>query len=281
MNESTPDRYGVVGFPVHHSRSPLIHRLFAQQTAQHLTYELIEAEPGEFEVAVRGFGAAGGRGLNVTVPHKEAAFELAKDLGSEAREAGAVNTLTFKAGRLRGDNTDGIGFLRDLTQNLGRAVEGRRVLILGAGGAARGIIPPLLGGGVGRLVLANRTIERAEQVREQFRSLGAIDIARFDELAGEPAFDVVINATSAGLRGERPPFPGDIVGPDSFCYDLAYSRGDTPFVAWASEHGAGEAVQGWGMLVEQAAESFYIWRGVRPDTAPVIRELIDGRGGAR
>src|SRR5690606_29771494 len=175
MHESTPpDRYGLVGFPVHHSRSPLIHRLFAQQTGQHLSYELIEAEAGDFEVAVRGFGAAGGKGLNVTVPHKEAAFALAAELGTEAREAGAVNTLTLTKGRVRGDNTDGIGFLRDLTVNLGCSIARQRVLILGAGGAARGIIPPLLGSEPSRLVLANRTLERAEQVREAFRSLGDI-----------------------------------------------------------------------------------------------------------
>lgn len=281
MNEkSPPDRYGLVGHPVHHSRSPLIHGLFAEQTGQHLTYELIEAEAAEFEVAVRGFAAAGGKGLNVTVPHKEAAFELADSLGDAAREAGAVNTLSLENGRLRGDNTDGIGFLRDLTRNLGLSIEGRRVLILGAGGAARGIIPPLLRGHLAGLVVANRTIERALQLRDRFHALGAIDVARFDELAGSPPFDVVINATSAGLRGEQPPFPDDIIGPGSFCYDLAYSRGETPFVRWAAERGAERAVQGWGMLVEQAAESFFIWRGIRPDTAPVIRELEQRGGGS-
>jgi shikimate dehydrogenase len=274
MNEARPpDRYALVGYPVHHSRSPLIHQIFAKQTGQNLTYELIEADAAQFEVAVRGFGAAGGKGLNVTVPHKEAAFRLAAELGGEARQAGAVNTLSFVRGRLRGDNTDGIGFLRDLTHNLGRSVEGRSVLILGAGGAARGIIPPLLGSGPRRLVLANRTLERAEQVRDQFDALGELTVARFDELDGETPFEIVVNATSAGLHGEQPPFPATIVGPDSFCYDLAYSRGDTPFVKWALARGAQQAVQGWGMLVEQAAESFFIWRGVRPATAPLIREL--------
>lgn len=268
-----PDRYALVGFPVHHSRSPMIHQIFARQTDQNLTYELIDADAESLETAVRGFGAAGGKGLNVTVPHKEAALGLAAELGAEAREAGAVNTLSFIAGRLRGDNTDGTGFLRDLTENLGRGIEGRRVLILGAGGAARGIIPPLLKSGPAQLVLANRTLERAEQVRDVFLPLGELTVLRFADLANRGPFDIVVNATSAGLRGEQPPFPDDIVGPESFCYDLSYSRGDTPFVSWARQRGAADAVQGWGMLVEQAAESFFIWRGVRPDTAPVIREL--------
>jgi len=274
MNASpAPDRYALVGFPVHHSRSPLIHRLFARQTRQNLTYELLEADPASFETAVRGFGAAGGKGLNVTVPHKEAACALAKRLGAEAKQAGAVNTLTFEAGTLRGDNTDGIGFLRDLTVNLGWKIEGRRVLVLGAGGAARGILPPLLQSGPREVVLANRTPARAVEVQERLRTLGELDVSGFDELAGRDAFDLVVNATSAGLKGEQPPFPPSIVGPSSLCYDLAYGRGDTPFVAWARGCGVQRAEQGFGMLVEQAAESFFIWRGVRPATRPVIRQL--------
>jgi shikimate dehydrogenase len=273
---SPPDRYGLVGHPVHHSRSPLIHALFAKQTGQHMTYELIEAEPADFETAVRGFAAAGGKGLNVTVPHKEAACQLAKelgDLGEEAAAAGAVNTLSFEGGRIRGDNTDGIGFLRDLTENLGFEVRGRRALVLGAGGAARGIIPPLLRAGVAELVIGNRTLERAQEVRDAFARLGAIAVCRFEELEGSKAFDLVVNATSAGLHGEQPPFPPAILGPRTVCYDLVYGRGGTPFVAWAREHGAGLAEQGWGMLVKQAAESFKIWRHVRPETARIIADL--------
>ncbi|HEX7079789.1 MAG TPA: shikimate dehydrogenase [Gammaproteobacteria bacterium] len=273
MNASpTPDRYALVGFPVHHSRSPLIHGLFARQTGQNLSYELIEADPASFETAVRGFGAAGGKGLNVTVPHKEAAFRLAQRTGPEAKVAGAANTLTFDGG-IRADNTDGVGFLRDLTVNLGAVIESRRVLVLGAGGAARGILPPLLESRPRELVVANRTLARAAELRERFQALGELRIVTFAELAGAGAFDLVVNATSAGLRGETPPFPAEIVGRETFCYDLAYGRGDTPFVAWARRAGAERAVQGLGMLVEQAAESFLIWRGVRPETAPVIRQL--------
>ncbi|HEX5419567.1 MAG TPA: shikimate dehydrogenase [Gammaproteobacteria bacterium] len=275
-DNAATDRYGLVGYPVHHSRSPLIHQLFARQTSQRLTYELIEAQPADFETAVRGFGAAGGKGLNVTVPHKEAAYRLAAELGEEAAAAGAVNTLSFRADGLRGDNTDGVGFLRDLTVNHGCAVADRRVLILGAGGAVRGILPPLLSSGLAELVVANRTLERAEQLRDRFAKLGEIVVCRFGDLEQSEAFDLVVNATSAGLHGETPPFPSAIVGPESFCYDLAYSRNDTPFVAWARAQGAGRAEQGLGMLVEQAAESFRIWRGVRPETRAILAQLVGG-----
>src|SRR5690606_13317808 len=270
---SAPDRYALVGHPVHHSRSPVIHALFAEQTGQNLTYELIDAEPDEFETAVRGFAAAGGRGMNVTVPHKEAAFRIARRLGPEAEKAGAVNTLTFEGRAIRGDNTDGIGFLRDVTENLGWEIRDARVVVLGAGGAARGILPPLLESEPAAVVLANRTLPRAAELAERFGNLGNLSICSFDRLEREPAFDLVINATSAGLKGETPPFPGSIVGERTCCYDLAYARGITPFQIWASDAGAARAAQGLGMLVEQAAESFYIWRGVRPDTKSVIEEL--------
>ena len=272
--ESAPDRYALVGHPVGHSRSPLIHRLFARQTGQHMTYELIDAEPAQFETAVRGFQAAGGRGMNVTVPHKEAAFALATKHGEAAEIARAVNTLTFGAGTIRGDNTDGIGFMRDVTVNHKRVIAGARVLLLGAGGATRGLLGPLLAAEPASLVLANRTLERAAALRDQFAAHGVIEVCSFADLAGRGQFDVVINATSAGLHGEQPPFPTGLVTPQTFCYDLAYSLDVTPFVAWAAAQGAGLAVQGWGMLIEQAAESFAIWRGVRPDTAPIRAELV-------
>jgi shikimate dehydrogenase len=270
-NKSAPDRYGVVGHPVEHSRSPLIHTVFARQTRQRLTYELIDAEPAAFETAVRGFGAAGGKGVNVTVPHKEAAFALCDETSAAARAAGAVNTISIDAGWLRGDNTDGIGFIRDVTVNQRQALGGARIIVLGAGGAARGIIGPLLAEQPAELTIANRTRERAEQVVAQFAG-SALSARSFDEVAALPPYDVLINATSAGLHGETPPFPAALVGPNSFCYDLVYGAGDTPFVAWAKSHGAARAVQGWGMLVEQAAESFAIWRGVRPDTTALLKQ---------
>ena len=268
------DRYALVGHPVDHSRSPLIHQLFARQTGENISYELIDAAPDLFETAVRGFAAAGGKGMNVTVPHKEAAFNLAQEHGPEALTAGAVNTLSFKSDRIHGDNTDGIGFMRDLTENHNELVGKARIVILGAGGAARGIIRPILQEQPGALVLANRTLERAEKLQAELATPESLEVCRFEDLAAQGAFDVVINATSAGLRGEEPPFPGSVVGPDTFCYDLAYSLKDTPFVTWASALGARKAIQGWGMLVEQAAESFWIWRGILPDTRPILQQLI-------
>ena len=269
-NKAPPDRYALIGHPIEHSRSPLIHTVFARQTGQRLTYELIDAEPAAFETAVRGFGAAGGKGVNVTVPHKEAAFALCKVSSEAATAAGAVNTITFAQGVLNGHNTDGSGFIRDLTVNLKQQLAGKHVVVLGAGGAARGIIGPLLKENPIEVTLANRTRERADEV---VAKLGGALLARtFAELAELPPVDFLINATSAGLKGEAPPFPTSLVGPRTFCYDLVYGSSDTPFVAWAKTHGAEHAVHGWGMLVEQAADSFEIWRGVRPDTKQLLKQ---------
>jgi shikimate dehydrogenase len=273
-NDAPPDRYGLVGHPVEHSRSPFIHTLFARQTGQHITYELIDVSPAGLETAVRGFGAAGGRGLNVTVPHKEAAFALVGEVTHAARVAGAINTITIDGNRLRGDNTDGVGFIRDVTVNQGLDLAGRSVILFGAGGAARGIVGPLLAEKPAKLVIANRSRQRAVELAAHFGNSPEIEIVEFDELGSQPAFDLLVNASSAGLKGEATPFPGTLVNAESFCYDMVYSRNDTPFVAWAHQHGAGHAVQGWGMLVEQAAQSFYIWRGVMPATAPILKQLL-------
>jgi shikimate dehydrogenase len=268
-----PDRYALVGHPVEHSRSPLIHQLFARQTGENISYELIDAAPAQFETAVRGFAAAGGLGLNVTVPHKEAAFALCKIHGAEAIAARAVNTISVTTAGIRGDNTDGLGFVRDLTVNQDCAIGDQRVLLLGAGGAARGLIRPILNEAPATLVLANRTLERAEALRDELESPDGLEVCRFEDLADAGAFDIVVNATSAGLKGEQPPFPGSVVTHESFCYDLVYSLKPTPFIEWAEANGAGHAVQGWGMLVEQAAESFAIWRGKHPDTRPILESL--------
>jgi shikimate dehydrogenase len=272
-NAAPPDRYAVVGHPVAHSKSPLIHQLFARQTGQHLTYELLDVEPEQFETTVRSFGAAGGKGLNVTVPHKEAAFALVDQNSEAASSAGAVNTISIHAGKLSGDNTDGVGFVRDVTVNHRQPLAGARVLVLGAGGAARGIMAPLLATQPLEVVIANRTAERVDRLVAQLGSPPAVRTVDFARLAGLAAFDVVVNATSAGLKGELPPFPASLVGAKSFCYDMVYSVHDTPYVTWARQHGAARAVQGWGMLIEQAAESFFIWRGVRPDTRPIRKQL--------
>jgi shikimate dehydrogenase len=273
-NAGPPDRYALVGHPVEHSRSPLIHSLFARQTGENLSYELIDAEPQSFEAAVRGFGAAGGQGLNVTVPHKETAFKLVDEISAPADAAGAVNTIKFIDGKLYGENTDGVGLIRDLVVNQHQTLPGRTMLVLGAGGAARGIVGPLLAARPSELVIANRTKQRADDLVARFGSPPTMRAVAFEELGDLASFDLVLNATSAGLRGDAPPFPASLVGPRSFCYDLVYSVNDTPFVVWARTHGAGRAVQGWGMLIEQAAESFFIWRGVRPDTKPILKQLV-------
>ncbi len=274
--EASQDRYALVGHPVDHSYSPLIHRLFAQQTDQSLTYELIDATAEEFEVAVRGFKAAGGKGLNITVPHKERAFHLCTDSSDDAREAQVVNTITFAGGAIIGHNTDGSGLIRDLTVNLEIELAGKRLLILGAGGAVRGIVSPLLEAGV-ELTIANRTVERAVRLQALFSGRPEFDVCGFDELSELAEQDIIINATSAGVRGEAAPFPGEIFMPNTLCYDLSYSLRDTPFVILARTHGAGRTEQGWGMLIEQAADAFEIWRGVRPDTAPILVKMRPGQ----
>ncbi len=267
------DRYAVMGYPVSHSRSPVIHRLFAVQTGENLQYELLEVAPDKLATAIRQFAKTGGKGLNITLPHKSEVTRLVDDMSERASNAGAVNTLVFRDGEIFGDNTDGVGFLRDLQSNLGLELEDANILILGAGGATRGIIAPLLDVKPKSLLIANRTISRAKSLAEHFSTQGPVTACRFDDVRKPPVYDLVVNATSAGLKGEMPPYPEDAIGEDTVCYDLSYSMKATPFASWAAEHGAARSVMGWGMLVEQAAESFYLWRGVRPDTAQVLKQL--------
>lgn len=264
-----PERYGVVGHPIAHSLSPTIHAMFAASSGQALRYDRFDVAPGDFERQARAFFESGGRGLNVTVPHKMSATEWADELTPRAREAHAVNTLSKLAdGRIVGDNTDGVGFLADLDR-LGVEVRDRRILILGAGGATRGLLMPLRERQPSALVIANRHADRArELVGDQ--GCGYEDVARF---LAEGGFDLVIHATSLGLEGRVPRVDPQIIGARTFAYDLAYGKPDTPFVRWAKAAGAAEVAQGLGMLVEQAAESFFIWRGIRPETAPVHRAL--------
>lgn len=270
---SVPDRYAVIGHPVRHSRSPFIHARFAAQTGHDLTYTTIDAAPAQFASVVRGFFAEGGRGLNVTIPHKQAAAQLADALTPRARRAGAVNTLALRSeGGLLGDNTDGAGLARDLVNNHGISIAGRRVLLLGAGGAARGVLAPLLGLKPSHLSIVNRNVDRARELVQAFSDMGALDALAYAQLGQEP-WDIVINATAASLSGELPALPPGIVSNQSICYDLAYAREETPFVRWAHERGVARAMDGLGMLVEQAAESFHLWRGVRPDTASVLSAL--------
>ena len=269
----TVDRYGVMGYPVAHSRSPVIHQLFAQQTGQELRYELLRVAPEKLEEAVRQFQRTGGKGLNITVPHKRAVLRLVDHLSERAGTAGAVNTLTFRNNEIYGDNTDGIGLLRDLVVILGLNLEGANMLILGAGGATRGIVGPLLEMQPRIVCIANRTLTRAEDLVERFASRGPVRACGFDDVSATEPYDLVINATSAIHGGVIPPYPVAAISTATFCYDLSYSLHPTPFCKWALEHGASHAVMGWGMLVEQAAESFHVWRGVRPDTKPVLKRI--------
>jgi shikimate dehydrogenase len=257
------DRYALIGNPVAHSKSPLIHAAFARETSQDLQYGLIEAPLDGFAATVERFRAAGGKGLNVTLPFKQAAFALCSRVSERARIAQAVNTLVLETGF--GDNTDGIGLVRDLSQNL--SYEFRLVLLLGAGGAAQGVIGALLEAGADRVVIANRTLSRAQALAKRFPGASACDYA---SLPAEP-FDLIVNATSAGLADEAPPIPPSMFNASVLAYDMGYGR-ETPFMAAARRAGA-RACDGSGMLVEQAAESFFVWRGVRPRTAPVLEKL--------
>ena len=269
--ESVPDRYAVIGNPIEHSKSPQVHALFAQQTGQAMHYERLLAPIDSFPESVHEFIAQGGRGANVTVPFKLEAFALAQELTPRAQAAGAVNTLSFSADGIKGDNTDGIGLVRDITLNAGVPLRNRSVLLLGAGGAARGVILPLMEENIAGLVIANRTQPRAMELAQQFSHSGVpVSSAAFEQL--DQCFDVIINATSASLDSALPPLPDGVFGPETLAYDMMYGAQPTIFMQHAAQRGA-VVRDGLGMLIEQAAESFFIWRGVRPETAPVYQWL--------
>ena len=267
------DRYAVMGNPIAHSKSPMIHTLFARETKQKLEYGAILVEIGQFPEAVQAFVADGGRGLNVTVPFKRDAWRLVDERSDCAALAGAVNTIQVREdGSLYGDNTDGLGMVRDIRDNLGVAIAGKRVLILGAGGAVRGVLGPILEEKPAEVVIANRTPERAQELADAFEEFGRIDGSSFADLDGS-RYDIVINGTSASLKGEVPPLPEGILAKEAFCYDMMYAAEPTAFLRWADEEGCERLSDGLGMLVEQAAESFNLWRGLRPATAPVIKAV--------
>ena len=267
-----PDRYAVMGHPIAHSKSPFIHRRFAAETREPVAYDALLVEPGGFRAAVERFRAEGGRGLNVTIPFKEEAFALSGRRSERAERAGAVNTLWFEGTQVCGDNTDGIGLVRDLTRNLAVDVRARSVLLLGAGGAARGVIGPLLDESPRRLVIANRTASRAAELARRFAAQGPVSAVALDGLAAD-AFDLVVNATAASLAGDLPPLPRGTLRAGGVAYDTAYAAQPTPFVRWGAGEGAAVATDGLGMLVEQAAESFRLWRGREPQTGSVIEAL--------
>jgi len=266
------DRYALIGHPLGHTKSPRIHGEFARATGQDLTYEAIEAPLDGFKATVDAFRAAGGRGINVTLPFKLEAFAYATDRMERARLAGAANCMKFEGDKAIAENFDGLGLVNDIQRNLGFAVRGRRVLLMGAGGAARGALMPLLENGPALVVVANRTVPKAKALVDQFAAYGTLVTGGYPDLAGEK-FDIVLNATSASLRGELPPVPSSAFARECLAYDLVYGKGLTPFLRLARDAGAGRLADGVGMLVEQAAEAFVWWRGVRPETRPMIEQI--------
>ncbi len=266
------DAYAVIGNPIGHTKSPLIHGLFAEVTQQDLVYTAIEGRIGQFAADVDAFRTAGGRGMNVTAPFKLDAFAYATERSPRAQMAGAVNALKFDGARVIAENFDGVGLTRDVTHNLDCPLNGKRVLLLGAGGAARGALLPFLEQLPATLVIANRTLDKARALAEEAATHGPVSACGYADLEGQ-RFDIVFNATSASLRGELPPVPASVFAPGALAYELAYGKGLTPFLRLARQAGVDRLADGVGMLVEQAAEAFAWWRGVRPETRPVIERL--------
>lgn len=267
------ERYAVMGHPISHSKSPFIHARFAAQTGQSITYEAIEVEPGQFENAVKTFHAHGGLGLNITLPFKQLAFDMAVVRSPRAERAGAVNTLWFdQQSQICGDNTDGVGLIRDLSSSCNFIVTARSVLLVGAGGAARGAACALLEQAPAKLVVANRTHQKARELVRDISESANVQAVAMEALEGQ-SFELVINATAASLHAQTPLIPASVITTESICYDMMYGVDETTFMGWARMHGARQSVDGLGMLVEQAAESFFLWRGVRPQTPDVLRDL--------
>ena len=266
------DLYAVFGNPINHSKSPSIHRQFAEQTGQDMHYTKQLVDEGEFEKAAQEFFDQGGKGLNITVPFKLNAYAFAQQRTARAERAGAVNTLArLSNGTILGDNTDGIGMVHDM-HNLGWELEGKRILILGAGGAVRGVLQPLLEENPAQVIIANRTFAKAEELAKNFLDLGDVQAKTFEQLAGE-TFDIVINGTSASMQGELPPLPDNLLAQNACCYDMMYGAEPTIFLRWAKDFGAAHVADGLGMLIGQAAEAFYLWRQIRPEVVPVITAM--------
>lgn len=270
------DRYAVMGHPIAHSRSPMIHTAFAQQTGQTICYDalLVGIGEGEFAQAVDDFQRQGGKGLNITVPFKQTAWSFVDHCSERAQRAQAVNTLWFDPqGQRIGDNTDGIGLIRDLSQRHGYGIAEKRLLVLGAGGAVRGILEPLLQEKPILCVIANRTLSKAQELAKCLTPFGSsVRASSYEALAGK-SFDLIINGTSASLQGELPPLPEGLLAPGGWCYDMMYAVHATPFMQWGASQGATRTLDGLGMLVEQAAEAFYLWRGIMPQVQPVIQQM--------
>ncbi len=267
------DQYAVIGNPIAHSKSPLIHQLFAEQTHQALHYHAILAPLDSFAQTLRDFQQAGGKGCNVTVPFKQQAWQLVDKHSSHAEILGVVNTITFtKEGLMLGDNTDGVGLVRDITQNQNYSLQNKRLLLIGAGGAVQGVVKALLDEKPKQMFIANRTPAKALELVTKFAQYGPLRGGGFEDLAGQQ-FDLIINGTSAGLSQQALPLPENLLSVDGWCYDMIYGKSYTLFLQWAQQQHATRAIDGLGMLVEQAAEAFFIWRGVRPQTEAIINQL--------
>lgn len=267
------DDYAVMGNPISHSKSPSIHALFADQTKQSILYTAIHVDIGGFNQAVGNFAAASGKGLNITVPFKQEAWALVNERSERAERAGAVNTIKIMDdGMLFGDNTDGVGLVNDLIINHSIELKGKTILLMGAGGAARGVLIPLLKQKPASLFIANRTPDKAKDLADDFSDAGNISGGGYDAIT-DLKFDIVINATAASLQGDLPPLPDSLLNDNASCYDMMYSAKPTPFMLWATQHKALKVLDGLGMLVEQAVESFFIWRGVKPETKSIIETL--------
>lgn len=270
MTENIPDQYCVFGNPIEHSRSPEIHHMFANKSQQSINYQKILVPVEGFSQAIKDFISTNGKGANVTVPFKEQAMSLSDQLSPRAASAGAVNTLTFKDGMIYGDNTDGEGLVIDLLAN-NVTLKQRNILLLGAGGAARGVLLPLLSQQPKSIVIANRTLSKADKICHQFADK-RLTASSYSAVANKH-YDLIINATSASLAGDLPPISSDIINNQVVCYDMMYGKADTAFIMWAKRHGAKKVIDGLGMLVGQAAASFNVWRGVTPEVKPVIEQL--------
>lgn len=274
-NMTTQQRYAVFGNPIHHSKSPVLHMAFAQQTQQDIIYTAECIDTDQFKNSADDFFTHGGQGLNITVPFKMDAFSYADKLSPRAKKAGAVNTLIKKEDYILGDNTDGVGFVTDITENLQWKLQNKKVLILGAGGAVRGILEPLLQTQPKHVVVANRTVEKAQQLANDFSLEGNISACHYNDLGDAIYcdFDLIINGTSASLNGDLPDLPSHILHSETCCYDMMYGKSDTVFMQWAKQHHTTHVADGLGMLVCQGAESFYQWRNIRPETQAVIRRI--------
>jgi len=272
MKKPHIDHYAVIGNPIAHSLSPLIHSKFAEQTQQDLNYSAKLVEIGGVKNFVDDFMHKNGKGLNVTVPFKQDAFELASELTPRAQRAGAVNTLILTENNIKGDTTDGTGLLNDLKKNHHLNLKNKHILVIGAGGAVRGVLEPLLLESPASLIIVNRTLSKAKQLADDFSHFGHLSACSFEQLEGA-RFDLIINGTSASLSGKLPPLADNLFAKNACAYDMMYAKKNTIFMQWANQQGAEKVFDGLGMLVEQAAESFYLWRGIRPETQKIIQSL--------